>query len=235
MSAREEAVEELIASPPPFNWHDGGPRYWGLHPAVLRWIADHVPAGGRTLETGCGASSILLALKAERHTVVAPWDRHHALARKWLEERELPTDSLESVVALSQDALPRLEPDQLDLGLIDGGHAFPVPFIDWYYIGRRLRVGGHLVVDDTQVRPCGLLCDFLRQEQRRWRQVDQVRTTAMFVKLSDVLVPPDDWVGQPWSHHGLPAPTRLGSVRAAVRLRTRFRAARARLARQRSA
>ena len=50
------------------------------------------------------------------------------------------------------------------LVLIDGSHSFPSPFIDWYYTAFRLRVGGFLVVDDTQLWTGHVLKRFLEAE-----------------------------------------------------------------------
>jgi hypothetical protein len=49
----------------------------------------------------------------------------------------------------------------LDLVLIDGDHAFPASFIDWYYTAEQVKLGGYVIVDDTNLdywhNPAGLL------------------------------------------------------------------------------
>lgn len=44
-----------------------------------------------------------------------------------------------------------LDIEPLDLFLIDGGHGFPHPTIDWYYGAGHLKDGGIVIVDDVQL------------------------------------------------------------------------------------
>ena len=122
--------------------------------------------------------------------------------------------------------------DGSDAVLIDGGHGFPAPFIDFWYAGGRLVPGGLLVVDDTHLRACRVLADFLRAEAGRWRVHRELATTAVFERLDGPLVPAEGWALQPWGASPLPyGPPRStwDTVRDAVRLRTRLRGAAARL------
>ena len=51
---------------------------------------------------------------------------------------------------LSEIALPRLLKDgrRFDLGFIDGNHRFDGVFLDLFYLGRLVRKGGILILDD---------------------------------------------------------------------------------------
>jgi hypothetical protein len=166
---------------------------------------------------------------------VAPAEWEHENVRAWCQERGFSTDNVTSVVDHSQRALPQLTRDghdPLDLALIDGAHAFPFPWIDFYYLAEPLRVGGYLMIDDTQLRTGALLRDFLTAEEGRWELVADFGTTVVFRKTSDVLVPDTDWVGQPWcadwadprEAKAAPPLSPLDRLRIAVRLRTRLRA-----------
>ena len=85
----------------------------------------------------------------------------------------------------SERTLPVLPIDQLDLVLIDGSHAFPTPFIDWYYTADKLRVGGMMMIDDTQLWTGHALKSFLIQEPE-WELVEDVSArTAIFVKQKE--------------------------------------------------
>lgn len=220
MAHAEAAVEELLASRPRIHWTEDD---WGLDRDSMRWLADHVRPDWRTIETGCGQSSILLTLLAGHHTIVAPAPHEHEAVREWCREREVPTDHLRSIVDFSQDALPKLSDEEFDLALVDGAHAFPIPFIDWYFMASALKVGGYLVVDDVQLRTGRVLSEFLHQEGARWEPVADMGTTVMLRKLADPVVPEDDWVGQPWSQEPETAPSALNAIRSRVRLRTRLR------------
>jgi predicted O-methyltransferase YrrM len=220
MPDAEAAVEELLASRPRIHWTEDD---WGLDRDSMRWLADNVRPDWRTIETGCGQSSILLTLLAGNHTIVAPAPHEHEAVREWCREREISTDHLRSIVDFSQDALPKLTSENFDLALVDGAHAFPIPFIDWYFMASALKVGGYLVVDDVQLRTGRVLSEFLHQEGARWEPVADMGTTVMLRKLADPVVPENDWVGQPWSVEPEPAPSALNAIRSRVRLRTRLR------------
>ena len=217
VEATEAAIEELIASPPALHSHDGEPQDWGLDATALSWLADHVHPDWRTLETGCGLSSVVFALKSADHTIVAPVEREHELVREWCAERGHSTDHVRSLVDISRVALPKLENESLDLALIDGSHSFPVPFVDWYFMAVRLRVGGYVVIDDMHIRTCRTLRDFLATEKGRWQLEAEVGRAVVFEKLTEVVIPDTDWAGQPWCMAWT-----LGRLRFALRLRSRL-------------
>jgi len=55
--------------------------------------------------------------------------------------------------AESQAALPRLfaHGRRFDLAIVDGNHRFDAVFVDLYYLGRLLRPGGIIFLDDYQL------------------------------------------------------------------------------------
>jgi Methyltransferase domain len=118
----------------------------------------------KTLETGAGLSSIVFAMRGCHHTAVAPDAAQAERIKAWCQEHRVSTDRLRFVLEPSETALPAMEPEPLDVVLIDGAHGFPAPFIDWRYAGRRLRVGGTLIIDDTQLWTGAVLRDFLAAE-----------------------------------------------------------------------
>ncbi len=50
---------------------------------MLRWLADHIRPGFRTLETGCGYSTIVFALWGCWHDVISPWPEEHERISDW--------------------------------------------------------------------------------------------------------------------------------------------------------
>ena len=66
--------------------------------------------------------------------------------------------------------------------LIDGSHAFPAPFIDWLYTASALKVGGHLIVDDTQLWTGHVLKQFLDEEAGWALRHAYAGRSAVFVK-----------------------------------------------------
>jgi hypothetical protein len=222
----DQTIEELLADPPQLHFTADGPQSWSVGADVLRWLADNLESHWRTLETGCGYSSIVFMLSGAKHTIVAPYAPEHELARAWCEDRGFSTDRTTSIVDHSANALPKLADGPLDLGLIDGAHAFPMPFLDWYYIAERLRPGGVLLVDDIQLATCRLVHNFLCAELGRWEHVAVLGKTSMFRKVGGAVIPIEDWAGQPYVVAMSERPAgRLRSLRAFARPRTRIRRA----------
>jgi predicted O-methyltransferase YrrM len=226
-------LEELATSEARFHgWAPDVEVSWGLNDSALDLLVELVTPGMRTLETGVGFSTVAFGALGAEHTVVSPAAFEHDRVRAWCGERGVDLGNVTFVAAPSQDALPAMAPTPLDLVLIDGDHAFPAPFIDFWYAGGRLVPGGLVVVDDTHLRACRVLADFLRQVEGRWRVHRELATTTVFERLDGPLVPPEGWAAQPWGATPLPyGPPRSTWTKArdAVRLRTRLRAAAARL------
>jgi len=83
---------------------------------------------------------------------------------------------------------------------IDGMHAFPWPMLDWYYTADRLKVGGLMMLDDTQMQSVAVLSEFLKADHPRWKFLISIDHTDIFEKLSS---PVHDvaWHEQPWTVH----------------------------------
>ena len=117
------------------------------------------PSGraGSPLETGAGLSTLVILRKRPRqHTAVQPAPDAFAAILEFAERHRMDIHGFRPIVARSQDWLPRVDLPDLDLVLVDGAHAFPVPFLDWYYGAEKLKVGGLMVVDDTHL-PTGTM------------------------------------------------------------------------------
>jgi hypothetical protein len=212
------ALRSLLASRPLLHGGDHDPVNWQLGDAVLERVADLVDPRWHTLETGCGYSTVVLAASGAHHTVLSPTGDEHRRIQAWCGKEGISVERVQFIEGASQRVLPTLDVDDLDLVLIDGDHAFPTPFIDWYYTAERLRVGGILVVDDIQIRTVRVLRDFLRAEAGRWRAVGEIGTTALFEKITAQVTDPWSWRQQPFA--AAPHPT-AGPLRWARRLAAR--------------
>jgi hypothetical protein len=237
-SEREAALEELCRDGVAFHgWDESVELDWHLNPDVVRFIHSIVEDGARTLETGCGYSTVAFALAGAHHTVISPFPVEHDRIRSWCSTRGISVDRLDFIAAESQAVLPGLGLEPLDLVLVDGDHAFPVPFIDWYYAAEWLRPGGLCILDDTQLRTGAILHDFLLREAGRWRVHSRFPTTVVFEKLTPIVLDPGGWMTQPYCEQvvGMNPRSlsllvsevrRLGVVRGvrnSVRLRSRVR------------
>jgi predicted O-methyltransferase YrrM len=222
LEARQRLLDELCASDEKFyGWADDVYANCQLDPLALALILELVRPGDRTLETGAGYSTVAFALVGAAHTVVAPFETEQARIREWCTAHGVDTSQVRFVVGQSQWLLPTLEPASLDFVLVDGDHAFPVPFIDWYYAAEHLRVGGLVMIDDIPLRTGAVLDDFLHLEASRWRVVARLPRTVIYEKLTPTVLDFAGWMTQAWCMRN---PSLIGRMRDRVRLRTRLRA-----------
>jgi predicted O-methyltransferase YrrM len=192
-------VETLLANPPSLHVDpEGRPVPFEADPRMLRRIAASVGEGSRTLETGAGLSTLVFAVAGCEHTCVVPFVEEVERIRGWCEGNGVPTEKLRFEVARSEEVVPRLADDgPLDLVLIDGGHGFPTPFVDWWYAGRRLKVGGTLIIDDTHLWTGAVLRDFLA-EQPAWELVEKLPMRAAIFRRVAPDPQHEEWVDQPY-------------------------------------
>ena len=166
------------------KFHGNGASDWSASDDMIRFLAEHTPDAGDTLETGAGLTTVLFAALGGRHICVSPDRGESNRILAYCEAKGIATNGLKFLIARSEDALPALEAPPLDLVLIDGGHGFPMPVIDWYYSASKLKLGGVLVIDDTQLWSCALLVDFLKHDSG-WTSVGRIgRRTFAFRKVA---------------------------------------------------
>lgn len=126
--------------------------------ALTRWVVRE--RATRTIEVGLGygvsALSVCLGLielgqPGARHVVLDPFQagRFANCGLQVLEEAGVRS-LVEYHEKMSQIALPAfLEAErQFDLAFVDGNHRFDSVFLDLFYLGRLLRRGGIIVLDD---------------------------------------------------------------------------------------
>jgi methyltransferase family protein len=155
-------VEELLKSD--LRVHSDGTVTWALDNNVARFLFHTISEGQQTLETGMGLSTVIFALRGSRHIAIAPEKAEVDQIKQFCLDHSISTDNVEFVVDMSDNALPKMDLPPLDLILIDGGHGFPVPYIDWRYTAPHLKTGGILIVDDCQIETGAVLRNFLRCE-----------------------------------------------------------------------
>ena len=152
--------------------------------------------GWHTLETGSGLSSLIFASKGCCHTCVTPFQSESDRIVGYCREQGIPIERLSFQIGFSHYVLPRLADDgPLDLVLIDGGHGFPIPFVDWLYCAPRIREGGIVIVDDTQLWTGAVLRDFLMADPD-WRVDTLFERGAAFRKVNSYRE--KEWNEQPY-------------------------------------
>ncbi len=209
--AADAAIDELLARPPLLH----GTVTHGLVEDALRWIAT-LPRPLRTLETGCGVSTLVFAARGDRHVCVTPAQSEADGVLAYCQEHTIDSSGLTFELQQSEVALPGLNPGPLDLVLIDGAHAFPTVFVDWLYTARHLEPGGTLVVDDVHLWTGKVLRDFLAAEPE-WELIEEwVGRTAAFRKLGEA--PYRDWYEQRYVlRRSTPTRTRVRMARSLLK------------------
>jgi hypothetical protein len=197
-------LRELEGLPP--DWHGSGL----LTVAALRGIARHAAGGLRSsAETGSGRSSLLLSHLSAHHTIFSV-DGAGSLTRVRTSPM-LRAGSVHIVEGASQITLRDFRPERpLDLVLLDGSHAYPVPEIDYFHLYPHLSSGGLLIVDDIHIPTIRNMFRFLR-EDAMFTLVEVAGHTAFFrrtnVKTFDPLF--GNWFEQGYNARHFPPIERL--------------------------
>lgn len=163
---------------------------------ALSAIARHASTRSRirrSVETGCGATTLLLSHLSEHHTAFAL-----DIGGSIVNVRRSPL-LREGVVSFvegpSQRTLPQHHFDErLQLAIIDGPHAYPFPDLEYYFLYPHLEAGGLLVLDDIHIRSISNLFQFLRCDEM-FRLDEVVKTTAFFTRTD---APTFDPMGDGW-------------------------------------
>ena len=129
--------------------------------AIRSWVIRQ--GAVRTIEAGLGYGISALFIcegllvngaPGACHVVIDPYQdtRFANCGLQFLDEAGVG-DLVEHYAEESQITLPRLvsEGRRFDLAMVDGNHRFDAVFLDLYYLGRLLRPGGIVFVDDYQL------------------------------------------------------------------------------------
>ena len=181
---KKTTINDLIKDHPFLHRSKRGEeRYFGISDILLRFIDECVSEGSRTIETGAGMSTLAFAIKRCTHFAIAPDAHLWETIRIYAENANIAVTKVNFVTGYSQDILPCFEEDGFDVALIDGDHGFPLPFIDWFYLAPKLKVGGLLIIDDIQIWTGRTLKQFLSCEPDWHPERDLLPRTAVFRKL----------------------------------------------------
>ena len=197
--------------PPPVLWMDrfeaweGGPEnhvggVFGTE--TLRRLEAILPARmERSVETGCGKSTILFSNLSDRHKVFALDDR------EWGGKSSVEfffgcplsrPDRVEFVFGPTQKTLPVHESHApYDLIMLDGPHGYPFPELEYLSLYPHLKQGGFLIVDDVHCPTIGRLADFLAEDEM-FEFIALLEATAVFRRTDAPTFDPcgDGWWAQ---------------------------------------
>jgi len=216
-------TQQLAADLPSF--HQGGATRWSALPGILATLEQSVGPDVRSIETGCGASTVVFAAGGGRHTVISPDPREHDLVRAYCEEQGIDCSNVTFVADSSDRVLPELAvPGSLDVAFIDGAHSFPYAIVDWHYLSLALEVGGRMLVDDVAIPAITPLFHFMKSDAAwRYEELPDNRA-ALFVKLAEPAAV-EDYTRQPYNRHSdfsfAPPLTRARLVGGSIATRSR--------------
>ncbi len=176
--------------------HAAGKAAWDASEAVLSFLEDTLEAGWRTLETGAGRTTLLFARKGCLHHAVTPSSEEIAAITAAAAAQGVDLSRVTFHEGFSQDVLPRLGSDELDLAFIDGGHGFPIPAVDFQYVAPRLKVGGVLLIDDVDLWTGDMIVQVLRRDAGWTFEAKLKGRTAVFLKSRPYVA--HEWTKQPY-------------------------------------
>jgi predicted O-methyltransferase YrrM len=185
-------VERILCDRPAF--HGDGRLRWDVSPGTLHLLARLAGSAERSLEVGCGVSTVVFAAAGIPHLTVSPVRQEYERIEQYCAAAGVSTASVVFREGFSDRVLPTVDRD-VDLALIDGAHSFPHPVVDFHYVSRLLRPGGVLLLDDIPIPSVGGVYRFLRDDER-WEQVDLVDHRAAAFRLVGVLPDGDPWGDQ---------------------------------------
>lgn len=191
----KQAITTLRAEMPNFHGPDDQPANWKSQWEILDFLQDRLQPGVRSLETGCGYSTVVAAESGADHTTVTPSSDERDRVIAFCDNHRIDHSNLKFAIGFSSAMLPTLD-GELDLVYIDGAHGFPHPCVDWMYTEARLVVGGTLLVDDIRIPSCRMLHEFLLEESN-WALDRYIGDTSIFIKRAQGNNSAD------WMHQGI--------------------------------
>ncbi len=152
--------------------------------STLERLAEILPPSmGRTAETGCGRTTVFFSQISDHHTVFCLDDRAHgdeASVGYYECHPACRLDHIHPVFGNNLVTLPAYKHDSdYDCVLIDGPHVYPMPELEYLFLGTHVRPGGFLLVDDIHIASIGTMADVL-QEDAMWDLVEIVEHMAVF-------------------------------------------------------
>ena len=133
-------------------------------PELIRYFLRTVKPSDYTIETGGGHTTVALAALAKHHVCVTNDESNVELTKKYMADLGIPADKITFMEESSDTALPKLT-GAFDFAFIDGNHGYPFPALDWHYIDRRLKIGGIIGFDNTEIRAVHEHCMVLEENQ----------------------------------------------------------------------
>lgn len=165
---------------------------------LFELVRAHRPA--LSLETGFayGISALFIAEALRqngsgRHIVIDPFERtrYDGLGLRHVEEAGL-AQYVTFHEERSELCLPRLAGEglRIDFAFVDGHHLFDYVVTECLLLARLLRVGGILVLDDTNLPSVGRACDFFAKNRLDFEELTEGSRPGLLRSLFRNSLPP---------------------------------------------
>ena len=152
----------------------------------------------RTMETGCGRSSVLFSNLSQHHLIFTLDDRdqERSSVNYVLDFQAFNSDNAEFIMGCTQTTLPSYNwgTRLFDCVLLDGPHGWPFPDLEYYWVYDKIRPDGILLVDDVNIPTVGRMADIIA-EDKQWEFHGLVDYCAVFTRTS---APVFDRLGDGW-------------------------------------
>ena len=123
----------------------------------------------RSLETGCGKTSVIFSNIADQHTIFAYDDRdlgERSSVRLYESHPMTQRDRIQFVPGPTQQTLPNYAHEaQYDVIMLDGPHGSPFVELEYYFLYPHLKKGGFLILDDVHIPTIGQFADVLKEDE----------------------------------------------------------------------
>ena len=136
----------------------------------------------RTMETGCGKSTIFFSLASQEHYCFALDDREELDSSvEFVEKNELfRAEKCKFIFGPTQKTLENYKfEEKFDVIFLDGPHGFPFPELEYFYVYPYIQTGGFLIVDDVHIPSIARFADILFEDEM-FDLVETVVATAIF-------------------------------------------------------
>ena len=176
---------------------------WGAFAnSTLKRLEQVLPSKvNRTLETGCGKSTILFSNISETHLVFSFDDRELGDSSSVLLYENHPLtkmDILSLVPGPTQLTLPKYDAfEEYDIIMLDGPHGSPFLELEYYFTYPHLKRGGYLIIDDIHIPSIGQFADVIK-EDRMFEYHALIETTLVLRRTNAETFNPfgDNWYKQ---------------------------------------
>jgi hypothetical protein len=179
-------LKSILNSPPKVHdWGSGELTASGLPLPFFEFMNLTLTKESVSLETGMRISTAVFAINSGNHTCITPDPNEIDQFKEYSVEHNFPIDNIRFVKEKSCEVWSNLKNNSSDFILIDGGHGFPTPFMDWYFFSQGLKINGCIIIDDTHISTCRTLKDFLLKEDA-WKMIPPFsEKTVVFQKIKD--------------------------------------------------